>query len=87
MIVTLLTKPVCEQCDRAKEILGRLAAEFGFTIETISLDTPDGQRLAQTAGVMFAPGILIDGRLATFGRPSERRLRRELEASSSRQAT
>ncbi len=87
MIVTLLTKPDCEQCDRAKEILGRLVTELVFTIETIGLDTPDGQRLAQTNGVMFAPGILIDGRLAAFGRPSERRLRRNFEASSSRQAT
>ena len=87
MIVTLLTKPDCEQCDRAKEILGRLATELAFTIETISLDTSNGQRLAQTAGVMFAPGILIDGRLATFGRPSERRLRRDIESATTSRAT
>ena len=30
-------------------------------------------------GVMFPPGIFIDGRAFAYGRPSERALRREIE--------
>ena len=63
---------------QAKEILARLAGEIGFEIELIDLDHPTGQALAARHGVLFAPGVLIDGRLATYGRPSERRLRCEL---------
>jgi hypothetical protein len=34
--------------------------------------------LAARAGVLFAPGVLLDGRPFGYGRLSERRLRREL---------
>jgi len=37
-------------------------------------------RVAADAGVMFAPGILLDGAPFGYGRLSERRLRRALIA-------
>lgn len=81
MIVTLLTKPDCEFCSRAKVILARLGTEFGFEYRTVELESPAGQTLATQHGVLFAPGVFIDGRLSCFGRPSERRLRRDLTAA------
>ena len=81
MIVTLLTKADCEFCVRAKEVLTLLGTEIAFELLTIDLESASGQALAAQHGVLFAPGVLIDGRLSTFGRPSERRLRRDLTAA------
>jgi len=81
VIVTLLTKPDCKFCVRAKEILGRLRAEIAFELHIVDLQDPTGQALAAEHGIMFAPGVLIDGRLSAYGRPSERRLRRDLIAA------
>ena len=77
--VLLLTQPACDYCDLAKTVLGRLAQEYPLTISEIALATTHGQAIALEHGVHFAPGILINATLASYGRPSERRLRRILE--------
>ena len=76
--VTLLTQPDCALCDHAKQILTRVAADHPLRIDEIPLDSPRGQDLAIHAGILFAPGILLDGHPYTFGRLSERALRRTL---------
>jgi glutaredoxin len=81
MIVTLLTKPNCDYCVRAKKILGDLRSEVAFELRVVDLEDRTGQALAAEHGILFAPGILIDGRLSTYGRPSARRLRRDLIAA------
>lgn len=80
-VVTVLTKDDCDNCDRAKEILHRLARDLSFTIQCIDIETHQGRELATSNGVMFAPGVLVDGRMSSYGRPSERRLRRDIESS------
>ena len=76
--ILLLTQPACDFCDHAKVVLDRLAREFAATVHEIPFGSSEGQRLAVTHGAIFAPAILIDGELASYGRPSERRLRRLL---------
>jgi glutaredoxin len=77
-VVTLLTQDACAFCDDAKCILTRLGSEFTLQVEEVMLDTDHGRELAASTGMLFPPGILIDGEPFTYGRPSERRLRREL---------
>lgn len=77
-VVTLLTAPDCSLCEHAKTVLGRVGADHPLRVEEIALDTEQGARLATRAGVLFAPGILLDGRPFTFGRLSEKALRRAL---------
>lgn len=77
--VLLLTQPACDFCDHAKAVLARLQQEFELNVEVADLDSPDGRRLAQTLGIVFAPGVLLDGELFSYGRPSERKLRKELQ--------
>jgi glutaredoxin len=77
-IVTILTQDACAFCDEAKRILDRLGSEFPLRVEEVGLDTARGRELAETSGMLFPPGILIDGEPFAYGRPSERRLRREL---------
>jgi glutaredoxin len=77
--VTVLTQPSCVYCDHAKEILSRLAPDYSLDISEVGLQTEEGRKLAVTNGVMFAPGILIDGKLFSFGRLSEKKLKFKLD--------
>lgn len=80
-LVTLLTQSDCHLCDHAKEVLARLSVDFRIEVDEVSLSSAPGQRLAAEAGVLFAPGILLDGKPFAFGRLSERKLRRALTAA------
>lgn len=77
--ITLLTAPSCRLCDDAKVILERVALDFDLTIESVSIDTTRGQALMIEHQVVFPPGVLIDGKPFSYGRLSERRLRKTLE--------
>ncbi len=79
MDVVVLTQENCAFCELAKEILARLAAEYPLTVATLDLGSPEGQALALRDGVLFPPGIFLDGAAFSYGRPSERKLRRELD--------
>jgi hypothetical protein len=77
--VTLLTQADCALCEHAKGVLARVAADHRLTVTEISLATEEGRRLATEAQVVFAPGILLDGRPFAYGRLSERKLRKTLQ--------
>jgi hypothetical protein len=49
------------------------------SFSTLDMASPEGQRLAMQGGLLFPPGILIDGKPFSYGRLSERKLRRELD--------
>lgn len=76
--ITLLTQQDCTLCDHAKDVLARVAADHPLRLTEISLATDEGRRLAAGAGVLFAPGVLIEGQPYAHGRLSERKLRRTL---------
>lgn len=76
--VTLLTKSDCAFCDHAKAVLDRLGEEYALTVSEVSLDSAEGRQLATRHGLMFAPGVLLDGQAFGYGRLSERRLRKTL---------
>ncbi|MFI7676330.1 glutaredoxin family protein [Actinophytocola sp. NPDC049390] len=78
--ITLLTQESCGFCDQAKQVLSRLVTEYPLQVTEIDLASEEGQRLAASAGVVFAPGVLVDGEPFSFGRLSERKLRRRLDA-------
>lgn len=77
--ITLLTQHDCNYCDHAKDVLGRIREDYPLRITEINLASEDGQNLALRAGVMFAPGVLVDGEPFSFGRLSERKLRCALD--------
>ena len=76
--VSLLTQANCALCDHAKAVLARVAHDVPLAVEEISLDCAEGRRLATEAGVLFAPGVLLDGQPFGYGRLSERKLRKAL---------
>lgn len=80
--VTLLSQGDCGLCDQAKAVLMRLqqdpALPVQLEINEFGLDSSEGQTLASGAGVVFAPGVLLDGQPFSHGRLSERKLRKAL---------
>lgn len=82
--VTLLTQADCRFCEIAVAVLARVAEDHPMTIRHVGLDTDDGRALAARHGVVFAPGVLVDGEMFGYGRLSERRLRRHLAARDAR---
>ena len=79
MDVVLLTQKDCVFCAQAHEILARLATEYPLTVSTLDLNSAEGQALARRGGMLFPPGIVLDGDAFSYGRASERKLRREIE--------
>lgn len=77
--VTVLTREDCAFCDQAKEILARLAQEYQLSLCELDLDSPAGQEMAERGGVMFPPGIFLADEPFSYGRLSEKKLRRELD--------
>ena len=77
--VLLLTQEQCAFCTQAQEILARLAVEYPLVVTTLALASPEGEALAMRHGILFAPGLLLDDRPFSYGRLSERKLRREIE--------
>jgi hypothetical protein len=77
--VMLLTQTHCTLCEQAKVSLMRLAAEYPLTIVLIDLGTHEGKSLATRGGILFPPGIFLDGEPFSYGRLSERKLRRAVE--------
>jgi hypothetical protein len=78
--VTLLTQPDCGLCEHAKKVIARVRADHPLAVTEVSLTSAEGQQAAAAAGVLFAPGILLDGAPFSYGRLSERRLRKALTA-------
>lgn len=77
--VTLLTAADCGHCEDAKRLLDQLAAEYPLQVATVDVASPHGQRLAGLGGVIFPPGIFLNGQPFSYGRPSRRKLRRALD--------
>jgi glutaredoxin len=77
--ITVLTTANCDLCEQAQQTLARLGDELGdLAVEIVDLGSPRGRQLATDAGIVFPPGVLIDGRPFSYGRLSERKLRRAL---------
>ncbi len=79
MDVTLITREDCAACEQAKQLLDRLAREYPLAVSTLDVDSPAGQAIAVRGGLLFPPGIFLDGDAFGDGRPSEQKLRREIE--------
>lgn len=80
--VALLTQDQCKFCDDAKAILDELAVEFPLDVTLVDLGTVEGRSLAASGGVMFPPGVFVNGDAICYGRVSKRKLRKELARRS-----
>ena len=74
----LLTKDECHFCDEAKRVLARFADDGQIAFREVRLDSEEGRQLAANAGVPFPPVVFLDGAYFSYGRLSERKLRKAL---------
>lgn len=77
--VIVLSAPDCALCEQAKTVLARVGQDYDLEVEECSIETEAGRRLAHEHRVAFPPGVLLDGEAFSYGRLSERKLRRELD--------
>ncbi|MBI2706650.1 MAG: glutaredoxin family protein [Actinobacteria bacterium] len=80
--ITLLTRDDCSMCENAKAVLADLGRDFELDVEEIAIDSPAGRELAVSAGVLFPPGVLVDGTPFSHGRLPARKLRRTLSRTT-----
>jgi hypothetical protein len=62
-------------------LFARLAPEHGLKLREVALDSPAGRDLAARSGALLPPVAFRDGEPFSYGRLSERKLRRTLAAS------
>lgn len=79
MRVTILSQQECAFCEQAKNILSRLQREFDLELNVVDMASAEGAELAERGHIMFPPGIFLDGEAFSYGRLSERKLRKELK--------
>ncbi len=77
--VLLLTQAHCGLCEHAERVLERLAGDYPLEVTVVDLASPEGRALASQGQILFPPGVFLDGEPLSYGRLSERRLRRELD--------
>lgn len=75
-----MTTDGCHFCEQAKGVLGRLEGEFQLDVRELRLESDEGQKLAERSGALFPPVVFLDGEPFSYGRLSERKLRKALAA-------
>jgi glutaredoxin len=78
--ITMVTTSGCDLCRHAKDVLDNLSADFNLDIEIVDAATPKGILLAAQSGMAFPPAVILNGQPFSYGRLSERKLRRALTA-------
>jgi len=76
--VVLLTKDDCHFCEQAKDVLARLRGEYGLRVREVALESEEGRSLARESAAPFPPVVFLNGETFSFGRLSERKLRKAL---------
>lgn len=76
--VVLLTKKDCELCEQAKRLLHQVRDELRLDVREVALESEEGDRLSLRAAVPFPPVVFLDGEAFSYGRLSERKLRKAL---------
>ncbi len=76
--VVLLTKEDCHFCEQAKDVLARLVGEYALRVREVTLDSDEGRSLVLQSAAPFPPVLFLNGETFSYGRLSERKLRKAL---------
>lgn len=76
--IVLLTKEDCHFCEQAKDVLARLGRDYDLSVRELQLESDEGQTLAARSGALFPPVVFLNGEAFSYGRLSERKLRKAL---------
>ncbi|HHH45458.1 MAG TPA: glutaredoxin [Thiotrichales bacterium] len=85
--IEVFSAPACGKCGQARERLRAVARDFGEDrVRWREVDVLDDMDRAVALGVLSTPAIAIDGELVFTGTPSEKALRKAVEARLKRTA-
>ncbi len=76
--LTLVVAEECSLCDHAKKVLDSLRNDYSLRVKEVKLESEEGRLLGQLHPLLFPPILLRGDRVLSYGRLSERRLRKEL---------
>ncbi len=76
--VLLVTANDCHFCAHARQVLARIAERYPLSVFEIPWTSEEGRRLADRDGIVFPPGIYLDGSFFGYGRLSEGKLQKWL---------
>ena len=82
--ITLIEAPGCHFCEEATETLARLAENYALEVVKLDSSSDRGRYLLEAHRSPMSPLVLVDGQVFTWGRLSERKLAKLLQARSSR---
>lgn len=82
--ITLVEAPGCHLCEEASETLLRLAESYPMEVVRLDSSSDRGRHLLEVHRSPMTPLILIDGQVFSWGRLSERKLAKVLQARSHR---
>lgn len=77
--ILLLTQSECAFCKQARAILERLEDGYDLSVKTLDIGSQEGERVARAGGILFPPGIFVNGEAFSYGRLSERKLQKYLK--------
>ena len=77
--VVLLTKDDCHFCEQAKQVLARVSEGHDLRVTEVALESDEGRALALRSGAPFPPVVFLNGSTFSYGRLSERKLRKALQ--------
>ena len=67
MKVQLLVSDACDPCDQAEKVWRSVVAERELDFSVVSLDQPEGRRLADRLQLNTIPAVIVDGMLVAIG--------------------
>jgi thiol-disulfide isomerase/thioredoxin len=76
--VTYVSAEHCHFCERGRAVLAGLADRYPMRVREVALTSEEGRQIAARWRVPYPPVLLVDGRLAGYGRLSARALERAL---------
>lgn len=79
VLITVVHSPACHFCDDAQAVLTELADHFPLNVDLVSATSPLGARLVHEHRAPMYPLVLVDGQFFSFGRLSQKKLRRLLQ--------
>jgi len=76
--IVVLTKEDCHFCAQAKDVLSGLRDEYDLRVREVMREAGEGRSLALQSAAPFPPVVFLNGETFSYGRLSERKLRKAL---------
>jgi hypothetical protein len=85
--VVYVTAERCHFCDRGRAVLAERASRHPLLVRVVALTSDEGRALAARWRVPYPPIVLVQGKLAGYGRLSSKALERAVVSAAEIEVT